>query len=101
MVMQVMGKVSHSVTSGSLRPSLHGLWTVAHQAPLSMELSRQEHWSRWPVTSPGNLPDPGTESVSPSLKADSLLFEAQKWLHIQMKLHWLAHFSPLAVHPGS
>ena len=30
-------------------------WTVAHQAPLSMEFSRQEYWSRLPVPSPGDL----------------------------------------------
>ena len=35
------------------------LWTVAHQAPLSMGFSRQEHWSRLPFHSPGDLPDPG------------------------------------------
>ena len=39
-------------------------WTVARQAPLSMGFSRQEHWSRWPFPSPGDLPDPGTEPVS-------------------------------------
>ena len=27
-------------------------WTVAHQAPLSMEFSRQEHWSGLPFPSP-------------------------------------------------
>ena len=26
-------------------PTLQPLWTVAHQAPLSMEFSRQEYWS--------------------------------------------------------
>ena len=36
-------------------------WTVAHQAPLSMEFSRQDYWSGWPFPSPGHLPDPGTE----------------------------------------
>ena len=35
--------------------------TVAHQAPLSMGLSRQEYWSRLPFPSPGDLPDPGIE----------------------------------------
>ena len=34
-------------------------WTVAHQAPLSMEFSRQEYWSGLPFPSPGDLPDPG------------------------------------------
>ena len=41
------------------------LWTVARQAPMSMEFPRQEYWSQWPFPSPGNLPDPGIESVSP------------------------------------
>ena len=34
-------------------------WTVAHQAPLSVELSRQEYWSGLPFLPPGDLPDPG------------------------------------------
>ena len=28
------------------------LWTAAHQAPLSMEVSRQEYWSGLPFPSP-------------------------------------------------
>ena len=39
-------------------------WTIAHQAPLSMGFSRQEHWSGLPFPSPGDLPDPGIKSVS-------------------------------------
>ena len=35
------------------------LWTVTHQAPLPMEFSRQEYWSRLPFLAPGDLPDPG------------------------------------------
>ena len=35
--------------------------TVARQAPLSMEFSRQEHWSGLTFPSPGNFPDPGIE----------------------------------------
>ena len=34
-------------------------WTVAHQAPLSMEFSRQEYWSRLPFPTLGDLLDPG------------------------------------------
>ena len=41
-------------------------WTVAHQSPLSMEFSRQEHWSRLLFPSPGDLPDPGIEPASPA-----------------------------------
>ena len=42
-------------------------WTVAYQAPLSMEFSRQEYWNRLPFPPPGNLPDPGIDPVSPVL----------------------------------
>ena len=47
-------------------------WTVAHQAPLSMEFSRQEYWSGLPCPPPGDLPNPRIEPKSPSLQADSL-----------------------------
>ena len=39
-------------------------WTIAHQAPLSMGFSRQEHWSGLPCSPPGDLPDPGMETAS-------------------------------------
>ena len=39
-------------------------WTVACQAPLSMEFSRQEYWSELPFPPPGDLPDPGIEPTS-------------------------------------
>ena len=42
-------------------------WTVAHQAPLSMEFSKQEYRSGLPFPSPGDLPDPGIEPASLSL----------------------------------
>ena len=41
----------------------------------SMEFPRQEYWSRLLFPSPGDLPDPGTESGSPALQSDSLLNE--------------------------
>ena len=47
-------------------------WTVAYQAPPSMEFSRQGYWSGLPFPSPGDLPDPGIESGSPALQADAL-----------------------------
>ena len=40
-----------------------------------MGFSRQEYWSGLPFPSPGNLPDPGIETMSPALQADSLLSE--------------------------
>ena len=45
------------------------LWTVAHQAPLSMEFSRWEYWSGLA------FPDPGIEPRSLQLQADSFLSE--------------------------
>ena len=39
-------------------------WTVAYQAPPSMEFSRQKYWSGLPFPSPRDLPDPGTEPRS-------------------------------------
>ena len=43
------------------------LWTVTHQAPLSMEFSRQEYWSGLPCPPAGDLPDPGIEPMNPAL----------------------------------
>ena len=37
-------------------------WTVACQAPLSMEFFRQEYWNGLPFPSPGDLPNPGMET---------------------------------------
>ena len=47
------------------------LWTVAHQAPLSMGFSRQEDWSGLPCPPPGELPEPGIQTVSTALQVDS------------------------------
>ena len=48
-----------SVTSDSATP-----WTIACQAPLSIEFSRQEYWSGLPFPTPGYLPDPGIKPTS-------------------------------------
>ena len=52
-------------------------WTVACQAPLSTEFSRQEYWSGLPFPSPGDLPNPGAEPRSPTLQVDSWPAEPQ------------------------
>ena len=44
--------------------TLCGPMTVAFQAPLSMEFSRQEYWSGLPCPTPGDLPDPGIKPMS-------------------------------------
>ena len=56
--------------------------TAAHQAPLSMGLSRQEHWSGSPFPPPRDLPDPGSNP------------------HLLWLLHWQVGSSPLS-HWGS
>ena len=49
--------------------------SIPHQAPQSMEFSRQESWSGLPFPSPGDLPNPGIKPGSPALRADTLLSE--------------------------
>ena len=46
-------------------------WTVAYEAPLSIEFSRQEYWSGLPFPSPGDLPYPGIKPGSPTLQEDT------------------------------
>ena len=48
--------------------------TVAHQASLFMEFSRQEYWSGLPCPPPGDLPDPGIETESLSSPALAGIF---------------------------
>ena len=45
-------------------PLFATLWTMAHQAPLSMGFSRQEYWSGLSCPPPGDLPDPGIKPTS-------------------------------------
>ena len=40
------------------------LWTVAHQAPLSIGFPRQEYWSGLPFPTLGDLPNPGIKPAS-------------------------------------
>jgi len=47
-------------------------WTVAYQAPPSMEFPRKEYWSGLPFPSPEDLPHPGIKPGSPTLQADAL-----------------------------
>ena len=61
------------------------LCTVAHQAPLCMEFSRQEDWSGLPFPSPGDIFDPGIESGPPALQVESLPFKP-KWCLVAAKV---------------
>ena len=62
-------------------------WTVAHQAPLSMEFSRQKYYSGLPYPSLGDLPHSGIKPGSPVLWADSLLSERPTLLQSQSSTH--------------
>ena len=59
--------ISHSVCPTFVTP-----WTVACQAPLSMEFSRKVYWSGLLFPTPGDLPELRIEPRSPALWADSL-----------------------------
>ena len=68
-IIQLTVCVSHLVVSGSL-------WSpcsVAHQAPLPMEFSRQEYWSA--ISFSRGHPHAGVKPRPPALQADSLLSE--------------------------
>ena len=75
-------------------------WTVACQAPLSMEFSRQRYWSGWPCPLPRHLPDSGIELesltfpalvgrffilVSPGKPTSLLGLTAKLFLHIHQE----------------
>ena len=62
-------------------------WAVAHQAPLSMEFSRQEYLSGLSCPPPGDLSNPGIEPKSPALQADSLplSYLGRPWWHRKVK----------------
>ena len=47
--------------------------TVAHEAPLSLELSRKEYWSALPFLSSGDLSNPGIKPLSPALQMVSCI----------------------------
>ena len=62
------------------------LWTVARQAPLSREFSRQEYWNGLPCPTSGDLPDPGikpaslmSSAVAVRIFATSITWEAQSF----------------------
>ena len=79
--------VSHSAISDPLRHS----WTVAHQAPLFMEFSRQEYCSGFSSPSPGYLPNLGVKPGSLALRADSLSSETSG------KTSWLSRISGIGL----
>ena len=65
-------------------------WSLDHQAPLSMEFSRQENWSGLPLPSLGDLSNPEIEPKSPVLQADSFPSEPPGKPHKGPK-GWIIH----------
>ena len=75
------------------------LWTGAHQAPLSMEFSRQEYWSGLPFPIPENLSDLGIKRVS--CIGRRILYHGTTWeasLHIHTYLYISIHIQNIAIH---
>ena len=64
------------------------LWTVAHQAPLSMGFSRQEYWDGLPCPPPGDLPDPGVETASVNFSC----------IGRQVRYHWCHLENSICMH---
>ena len=62
-------------------------WTVAHQAPLSIEFSRQECWSGLSFPSPGDLPDPGIGPMFPALAGSFFTTEPPGKPHLPDNFH--------------
>ena len=73
-------------------------WTVAHQAPLSMGFSRQEHWSGLPCPPPGDLPNQGIKPMSPAapaLQAESLPRSEKVGLKLNIQKKKIMASSPI------
>ena len=76
-------------------------WTVAGQATLSMDFSRQEYWSGVPFSAPGDLPHPGIEPMPPTSPALAGKFFTTEppgkpcshiqlfslWIHLKIQMH--------------
>ena len=74
-------------------------WIVTHQAALSMGFSKQEYWSRLPCPPPGDLPNPGIESMSlmsPALAGGFFTTNTMWEAHfmVWLALNWKNKLSP-------
>ena len=85
--------LSHSAVSDS---ACHP-WTVAHQAPLFVELSREKSWSRLPFSSLWDLPDTGIKPTFPASPALTGIFcttlPPGKPIHIHVPIYKHIRFS--------
>ena len=71
------GILKVKVKSVSRIPLFATPWTVAYEAPPSMEFSRQEYWSGLSFASPGDLPHPGMDPRSPALRCKQMLLPSE------------------------
>ena len=63
-------------------------WTIAHEAPVSMGLPREEYWSELPFPSPGDLPNPGIKPASlECLHRQWILFHCTTWEAPLLAIH--------------
>ena len=68
-------------------------WTVARQAPLSTEFSRQEYKSTWSFPTPENFPNPGIELASlviPAL-ASGFITTVPPGNQVQICISWMGY----------
>ena len=56
--------------SASVASDSATLWTVAHQAPLSVGFSRQEYWSELPCPLQGIFPTQGSNAINMGVRVE-------------------------------
>ena len=86
----------HNAKSPQSCPTLSTPWTVACQAPLSMGLPRQAHWSGLPCLPPGDLLNPGIEpeSLKFSALASGFFTKSTTW---ETPISTILLFSPVVI----
>ena len=90
----------HAQLLSRVRPFATPWQTVACQAPLFMEFSRQEHWNGLPCPPPGDCPDPGIKPkslVSPALAGDFFNTSAIWEAPVQLQPLWLSKIYPFMI----
>ena len=70
-------------------------WTRARQAPLSMGFPRQEYWNGLPFPPPRDLPNSGTEPMSPALAGEFFTTEPSGKLMLDASKNQLLYFQEL------
>ena len=76
------------------------LWTIAHQAPLSMGFSRQESWSRLPCPPPGVFSIWGSNSYLLFVSCTVLIVfqDPKRLVTLSERVSWAWEFSEVRDH---